>query len=103
MSLAVARRSEQMEQHRPELWRNSSIVGAWFIKFGMDGKPLIAGRISRGVTGPGQRRYLPMYSFIRDGVKVLPVVTADYVADSQWLLFDRQGAWRSAFVQAENK
>lgn len=80
-----------------ELWRTSTLVGNWFLGLGDDGRPEVAGRISRGI---GSGRYLITYSFIRDGVSVEPVLNADVIAHMKWLLFDSAATWRDEFTKA---
>lgn len=82
---------------KQELWRTTTLVGNWFIGLGDDGRPDVAGRISSGL---GSGRYLLTYSFIRDGVKVEPVLTKDEIAYMRWLLFDSAARWRDEFTKA---
>jgi hypothetical protein len=80
-----------------ELWRTSTLVGHWFIGFGDDGRPEVAGRITGGL---GAGRYLLSYSFIKDGVKAEPTRNKEQIAYLKWMLYDNQNAWREAFVKA---
>jgi hypothetical protein len=83
---------------RQELWTTVTLVGNWFVGLSESGQPLVAGRISRRV---GKGRYIATYSFIRDGVKVRPVLTDQDIAGLGWLLFDNVATWRAAFRKAE--
>ena len=82
---------------KPELWRTATIVGNWFIGFDDDGKPEVAGRINGGL---GAGRYLISYSFVRDGIKVEPVLKKDQIGYMKWLLFDSAATWREQFTKA---
>ena len=82
---------------KKDLWRTATLVGHWFVGFGDDGKPEVAGRISSGL---GAGRYMLTYSFVRDRVKVQPVLNKDQIAYLRWVLYDNQGAWRKAFIEA---
>jgi hypothetical protein len=82
---------------KKELWRSVTLVGHWFIGFGEDHRPELAGRISSGL---GAGRYMIAYSFVKNGVRVEPVLNKDQIAYLKWVLFDNQGAWREAFTKA---
>jgi len=86
-----------IQQPKRELWRESTVVGTWFLGLDNDGKPVAAGRIARGL---GRGQYVVTYHFLVPGAESPPVVSIEDVAELGWRLFDNVELWQQEYERA---
>ena len=85
------------QEPKRELWKESTVVGSWFLGLDGKGKPRAAGRIARGL---GRGKYVVTYRFLVPGAEAPPVVSIDDVAALGWRLFDNAELWKREFERA---
>ena len=83
-----------MHEQTRDLWRESTVVGNWFLGLDKNGRPNVAGRIARGL---GRGQYVVTFHFLVPGTESPSVVTIEDLAAMGWKLYDNAELWKQEF------